>query len=88
MEKIKQVLNEVVKLDNSLFKYGNVKQFTIDMFENIEMSLNDFLDGDIIVSETTLLESFSYELSTAIDICDINIVDFKVLNKLYAIINN
>lgn len=87
MKNVKEALACVAKLDEKYNQIGGIKQFTIDMIEYFGQELNDFILGETDLSEEITLGSLSYKASTALEICDDDLIDFYVLQELYDAVN-
>lgn len=88
MKNIKKALENVKKIDKKYNRIGTIKQYTIDMIGYFEQELNDFILGETDLSEEIILGSLSYNVSTALEICDDDLTDFYVLQELYDAVND
>lgn len=88
MKNIKEALECVGKIDERYNQTGIIKQFTIDMIEHFIEELNSFILGERDLPGETILGSLSYKASTALEICNDDLVDFYVMQELYDAIND
>lgn len=89
MKSAKEVLESINNIDKKCYQVGTVKQFTIDMIEHFIEELGDCTSviGEDGLPEKPILESLSYKVSTALEICDDTLPDFYILQELYDAIN-
>lgn len=86
MKTVKEALNAVELIDAKL-NPALVKQFTIDLIEELIEELNCLLLGESNNSAENTLGNLSYKVGCAMEICDDELTDYYVLQELYDAVN-
>ena len=92
-------IDKINEIDNEVYRgIGKYHQFTIDMVENIQEELESerIKTGEWVKGITTekpldldtIIGSLHYGVMNALEICDQSLEDYKILQRLDAILSN
>ena len=84
------LLTELKALDNDIYyQMGRYKQYTIDFINDLCEELEEFIEGNFlgVLDFSELKGSLIYHISSVMEICDKELLDYEIFKKAYSIIN-
>lgn len=88
MSKIKDMLDNLEKMNNEYYQIEIIKPFTVDLIKDCVDLLQILVIDEGLLNNDNLINSLKYRVFSALEICDNRLLDFQVIQGLYDIINS